>query len=234
LLDELGELSLDVQAMLLRVIENREVLALGETRPAAIDVRFVATTQESLSSAVARGRFRPDLRARLEGTAIRLPALRDFRELVPELFSALFEKHGAARPEIVARDAERLCIHAWPLNFRELDTMVRHLAISYRPGAALELGALGSEESPSNEASVPSSNASAPPKNTDRSVPGRVTTAPYRPEELALLIETLARHGGNITRAASELGITRQKAYRMLEAAQGESTDGARERNGST
>lgn len=228
LLDEVSELPLDVQAMLLRVIEHREVLPLGETEPCAVDVRFVAATQVSLADCARGGRFRPDLRARLEGNAIRLPTLRECRELVPDLFSALFEKHISRLPELEARDAEQLCLHDWPLNVRELDTLIRHLAVSYRPGNPLDLSALdASVGSSSKEAPLPTSG--VPPKPPDRSVPGRVSAGAYTTAEVALLIETLARHAGNITRAASELGISRQKAYRMLEATQADGTAGAAE-----
>jgi DNA-binding NtrC family response regulator len=233
LLDEVSELALDVQAMLLRVIENREVLPLGESAPHAIDVRFVAASQEPLATCVEQGRFRPDLRARLEGNAHRLPALRESPELVPDLFMALFERHTSTRPELTARDAERLCVHDWPLNVRELDTLIRHIAVSHRPPAPLDLGAFDSaHEVPSKEASLRTSDVQ--PKPSDRAVPGRTAAAPYKREEVALLIETLSRHAGNITRAASELGISRQKAYRMLEAAENEGATGAGGSNGST
>jgi DNA-binding NtrC family response regulator len=226
LLDELSELPLDVQAMLLRVIENREVLPLGETRAATTDVRFVVATQEPLATSVARGRLRADLRARLEGSAVKLPALCECREIVPDLFAVLFEKYASKAPELTARDAETLCRYDWPFNVRELDGLVRRLALSHRPGEPLDLGALDvPSESPAKE--PPPSSSTAPSRTPEKSIPGRGSAAPYRAEELTVLIETLARHAGNITRAASELGISRQKAYRMLEAAQGEGMGGS-------
>jgi DNA-binding NtrC family response regulator len=220
LLDEVSELPLDVQAMLLRVIENREVLPLGEARAAAVDVRFVVATQEPLAACVERGGFRADLRARLEGAVIRLPALVECREIVPDLFLALFEKHTRTPAELTGQDAERLCLYAWPLNVRELETFVRRLAVGYRPGASLDLAVLepAGRASLSKEATLPSSGVQA--KTPTRPIPGR-STAPYKGEDLANLIECLARHAGNVTKAASELGISRQRAYRMLEAAEG-------------
>jgi len=233
LLDELSELPFDVQAMLLRVIENREVLPLGDSRPRAVDVRFVAATQEPLAACVATGRFRADLRARFEGTAIRLPPLRLCKELVPDLFCALFERHAAKRPALTAQYAERLCVHDWPLNVRELDTFVRHLAISHRAEAGLDLDALNAAlGAPANDAAT-ARDATGSTSRAEKSVPGRTAAAPYRREEVELLVETLARNAGNITKAASELGISRQKAYRMLEAVQSDRTDGSGESNGS-
>nr|UXE46081.1 anaerobic nitric oxide reductase transcription regulator NorR [uncultured bacterium] len=221
LLDEVSELPLDVQAMLLRVIENREVLPLGEARAFAVDVRFVVATQEPLATCVDRGRFRADLRARLEGTVIELPALSECAEMVPDLFLALFEKHAGVAPELTAQDAERLCLHAWPLNVRELETLVRRLAVAYRPGVPLDLAELEpvGRSPAAKDATLPSSGVQA--KVASRPIPGRRSTAPYKEEEVANLIECLARHAGNVTKAASELGISRQRAYRMLEAAEG-------------
>src|SRR6187549_2818904 len=89
LLDEVSDLSLALQAKLLRVLEQREVQPLGETRPVPIDVRIVVAGQLSLLDASRTGRFRADLLARLEGMTVRLPPLRDRREDVAPLFSQL-------------------------------------------------------------------------------------------------------------------------------------------------
>ena len=151
---------------------------------------------------------------------MRLPALAECHEIVPDLFLALFEKHAGTSAELTAQDAERLCLYAWPLNVRELETLVRRIAVAYRPGAPLDLAVLepAGRASASKDATLPSSGVQA--KVSTRPIPGR-STAPYKEEDLANLIECLARHAGNVTKAASELGISRQRAYRMLEAAEG-------------
>lgn len=217
MLDELVDLPLDVQAMLLRVIENREVLALGETRPQSIDVRFVGACQEPLSLVAARGDFRSDLRARLEGAVIELPALRDCREIVPELFCALFLQHAGQSPELSAVAAERLCMHAWPLNVRELEMLARHLVATHPSGAQVCEAVL--EKLP--PMSAPSR--TPPPaveqkSRKDVAVPGR-GDGPYSEPELRALLDALTRCGGNVTKAAAVLGLSRPKAYRMLDAA---------------
>jgi DNA-binding NtrC family response regulator len=214
LLDELPELAPDVQAMLLRALENREVLPLGESRPVPIDVRFLSAAQTPLGATADAGLLRPDLRARLEGGVIALPPLRDCREVVVEMFLALFESHAGKRPELRTAAAERLCLHDWPLNVRELDTVVRRLSAK-RSDRAIDREAMDQALGvPSDEAR---SGESVPPESADgrRSQPREV----YRVEDVTSLMAALGRYDGNLTKAAAELGIPRTRAYRMLRAA---------------
>ncbi|HVY32332.1 MAG TPA: sigma 54-interacting transcriptional regulator [Polyangiaceae bacterium] len=214
-LDELVELPFEVQAMLLRAIENREILSLGETRPTIVDVKFVAASQIPLADAVEQGRFRADLRARLEGTVIGLPLLGHCRDIVPELFAELFKQHRGKQPLLSAAFAERLCLHEWPLNVRELDTHARRLALVTADGERLEPGALEGLAAPLK--------AVEPRAEAGRrrvTAPGRSRAEhPYEQREMEGLVAALKACGGNITKAAASLGLSRPKAYRMLEAA---------------
>jgi DNA-binding NtrC family response regulator len=217
LLDELTELAPDVQAMLLRALENREILPLGEARPVPIDVRFLSATQTPLEAAVEGGQLRPDLRARLEGGVIALPPLRECREVVVEMFLELFESHTGHRPELRTASAERLCLHDWPLNVRELDTVVRRLAVR-RGNRALQRDeieqALGS---PSRAPQSPDTDVPEPFKDARSRKP-----EVYLAEDVESLVSALARHNGNLTKAAAERGLPRTRAYRMLRAAKRE------------
>jgi len=213
LLDELVELSLDVQAMLLRALENREVLPLGETRPVPIDVRLVAATQLPLTEAVAAGKFRPDLRARLEGGLLQLPPLRACREIVPELFCALFERHTGSKPELDAGAAELLCLHDWPLNVREIDTLARRIAVARPGGCGLSARVLASSGLRTEHRST----CGAPSHRKEIGVPGRRPhDEPYDPRHVQALLAALAGHRGNVSKAAQAVGISRPKAYRIL------------------
>jgi transcriptional regulator with AAA-type ATPase domain len=215
LLDEILDLSLDLQAKLLRVIEEREVMPLGETEPVPVDVKLVSATQMPLGTAVASGLFRADLRARLEGIVIEIPPLRARRADVLPLFFELLARHGVdceseLVPELEPELVERLCLHDWPMNVRELENVARRIVALYAERRSIKLADvvpwLGADDERHEQNAIGS-----------RSSRERRSAAPYSPAELEALHAALERHGGNLTKAAAELGITRPKAYRMLE-----------------
>ena len=206
-LDEVSDLPLSVQAKLLRVLEEREVQPLGETRTVPIDVRIVVASQGSLGEAVHEGRFRADLLARLEGVTVRLPPLRKRREDVPPLFSHFLKEQSQGRaPAVEADFVERLLVHDWPFNVRELVLLVRRLLVLH--GGESTLYAHHLPERMGDAASEP------PPR---KSVPPGSELAGADPVGLPALIAALRTAGGNVARASAILGITRQRAYRLME-----------------
>ncbi len=133
LLDEIDSMPLAMQARLLRVLEEREVQPIGETRPRSVDLRVVATTKTSLSDAVAAGRFRADLFYRLDTVRLRVPPLREREGDAFLLFAAFLDEAGArtGRDDLTldAHAMQRLKDHHWPGNVRELRNYAFELAL---------------------------------------------------------------------------------------------------------
>jgi len=160
-LDEVGELALEVQAKLLRVLETREVLALGASRPQPVEVRVCAATLRDLRAAAATGQFRADLYYRLAQCEVRLPPLRERPEEVPWLLAHALEEAGEGRPEVHASFVEACLLRPWPGNVRELLGEARRAAREAQPagvktlraehlapGAGLPLSAVGGASLP--------------------------------------------------------------------------------------
>lgn len=133
-LDEIGDMPMDAQTRLLRVLQQGEYTTVGGRSPMKTDVRIVAATHKDLKQAIQQGLFREDLYYRLNVVPLRLPPLRERLEDVPDLvrhFFTLGEKEGLAGKQIERAALERLKQHAWPGNVRELENLVRRLAALY-------------------------------------------------------------------------------------------------------
>jgi DNA-binding NtrC family response regulator len=216
--DEIGELPLDVQAKLLRVLQEREIRALGSVAGRKAHFRPIAATHRDLGEEVACGRFRQDLFYRLNVVKLRLPALRDRKEDIPELAAHFLRRYGRNHdltPELV----EALCAYDWPGNVRELENCIqRMVAINSGPYLHTEdlpsavQGALAAEQANQSEVlvAVDGENAGAIP----RIPPQRVWSL----EELEkrAIGEALAHTHGDRARAALLLGIGRTTLYRKL------------------
>lgn len=192
-LDEIGELPLELQAKLLRLLDNREVLPVGADRPRAVDVLLLAATNRSLESMVEAGTFRADLYARLDMARIELPPLRERVEDIVPIAQALASRGGggleADAMEVEA--VERLLLRRWPRNVRELASVLE-AAKRRDPEPGLRLWALDDvlgDEEPS---------------------------APARHALTNALVEsTVVECGGNVTEAARRLGVSRGKLLRF-------------------
>ncbi len=195
LLDEIGEMPLSLQPKLLRVLQEREVDRLGDTRTVRVDVRVIATTNCRLGVLVREGRFRSDLYYRINVIPLSVPPLRERREDIARLVSFFISKYsrnveGSARqltPDLLAR----MEAYDWPGNVRELENFVRRaLALSTGPVVGTEV-LEGTEFAPS----------SSPPQRMEAGLT-------LREMERQLLERTLEATGGNRTRAAGILGIS--------------------------
>jgi DNA-binding NtrC family response regulator len=214
LLGDVLELSLPNQLELLRLIKLSNMPPDCSAPP---DVRFLATTHTPLHDAAA-DRMRLDLRVQLEGMVIEVPPLRARRSDILPLFVVFLDRlGGSANAEFDADFVERLCLYDWPMNVRELENVARRIRIAYPAQSFYKLSHLLDV--------LPA--ARTKPRGEQRSEPpamvaagrGRRRSLPYQDGEITRLLEAIERHGGNLSRAASELGITRPKAYRLLSAA---------------
>lgn len=208
LLDEVSDLPLSLQPKLLRVLEQREVQPLGETRPIPIDVRIVVATQESLSQAVQQKRFRQDLLARLNGIHVELPPLRRRRsDVIPLLSRALAKFKTGVTPTFNADFVETLCIYDWPFNVRELVLLAKRLSALHDRDTCLRAAHLPADfldRTAHSEESLKD-----PPQHADDPATRLV--------ELPSLIAALRASQGNIAQASAMLGISRQRAYRLMQ-----------------
>ncbi len=205
-LDEISDMSLAMQIKLLRVLQEREVLHLGGTRPIPVDVRFLAATNRNLHHEVEAGRFRHDLYFRLDVVTLQLPPLAERRDDIPLLAYYFLKKvaHRMGRT-VVDIDPEAMAMlrdYDYPGNIRELENVIER-------GVAL---ATGRELTP----------AQLPPALVDRAIHvvrasgEQLPTLEEREEQYIRWV--LNRTGGNRTRAAEILGIDRVSLWRKLKA----------------
>lgn len=202
-LDEIAELDPLVQAKLLRVLETREVLPLGESHPRPVQIRVCAATHENLRDAVSAGRFRQDLYFRLGRPEVVLPPL---RERIDELPWLIHSELLRTRPDRTASVGfvEACALRAWPGNVRELLREVRLAAHArLEPGSSQLLA----EHLPADAGKRIEPSASTPPGAAQKSLSGLSDAQ----------IETaLAENQGNVTRAARALGLHRNQLRRWL------------------
>jgi Nif-specific regulatory protein len=207
-LDEIGEMSLNLQAKLLRVLQEGEIRPVGATASKAIDVRIICATNRSLEKEVEKGAFRQDLFYRLRVFPLRLPPLRERREDVPLLVDHFLRKYTVEMNKPVAgvtpEALDQLGAYSWPGNIRELENEVQRLVIQcdnegfitpdlLAPSVRKVEGLLGRV---------------APKKGTLKDMMEEV--------ERWLLVEALRDHGGNKTKTAETLGITREGLHKKL------------------
>jgi len=206
-LDEIGELPLSMQTKLLRVLEDKSVMPLGETEATPIDVRIIVATQNPLASSVSAGQFREDLRARLAGLTVQLPLLRDRLTDVPALFRHFMVQHSDGRPpEYDAKLVECLCLYSWPGNVRELEQLARRL-----------LAVHGPEQHKLRRTMLPEELLARLPPEEETGQPAGGKIGGRREHDVQQLAQALKRSGGVVAVAAELVGFSRQRAYRLLD-----------------
>ena len=203
-LDEIGNAEPTEQAKLLAVLQRREVVRVGESRPRAVDVRLVSATNAPVHQRVAEGAFRQDLLYRINTVELRLPPLRERGTDLDLLADHFLARYAEAydRPVRAWTDGARRALrgYAWPGNVRELQHTVER-AVILAEGSQLDTDDLQFSTAPS----------------PDGDALGVRTTLDLEAIERDAVRQALRKHGGNITHAAGELGLTRKSLYRRIE-----------------
>jgi DNA-binding NtrC family response regulator len=215
LLDEIGDMPLEAQAKLLRVLQSKEVFPLGATAPELVDVRIVCATHRNLAQLQEGGRFRPDLFARLNEYQLRLPPLRDRKEDCYMLIRAFLARHG--RPELHPAFGFMTAVleYDWPHNVRELEACIKRCV-------ALAEGPLLTDQqlpTPVLEAMEDYGEAVRGASATPASIPPPANVEPpphaHVPTE-AELRSLLEAHGGNVAAVGRQLGKARMQIHRWM------------------
>ncbi len=201
-LDEIGNVPLNLQAKLLRVLETGEFERVGSSKTQKVNVRLLSATNADLHAEVAQGRFRQDLLFRLNTVEIRLPPLRDRIEDIPVLAEHFLKLHRERyRRPIMGFTPEALDAlrqHLWPGNVRELDHVIER-AVLMSPGQIVTAFDLALEATP------------------DARLSARLEEMSLEDAERLLIKKALARFEGNANRAAEALGLSRSALYRRLQ-----------------
>ncbi|MDB5308045.1 MAG: sigma-54-dependent Fis family transcriptional regulator [Gemmataceae bacterium] len=211
-LDEVGDMPPSLQAKLLRVLDNGEVVRIGANDPVKVDVRIVAATNRDLDAAVKEGRFRLDLFHRLKVGTVRLPPLRERKEDLPQLGAHFLKeaarKHGKAVGKIAPAVWKAFEGYEWPGNVRELRNLIDSMVV-------LDLdGELTLDDLPEDAGVRPAGLGGGPPGALG---PDQLIGRPLAEVERYYIEKALELTGGNREEAATLLGIGERTLYRKLQ-----------------
>jgi two-component system NtrC family response regulator len=204
LLDEIGELRIDLQAKILRVLQERTIDRLGDTKSIPVDVRVIASTNRDIEQAIKEGKFREDLYDRINVVGLRMPPLRERRDDVPLLVTYFLKKFNKDLSVGIDQEAlDALLSYGWPGNVRELESVIERASVLKR-GSLVTLADLP-DKLKKEKASVESIILNLPDEGIA-----------LEELEKSLIVKALEKYKGNQTRAAEYLGITRPTLiYRM-------------------
>jgi PAS domain S-box-containing protein len=199
-IDEIGDISLNMQLRFLRVIENMEFERVGDSTPVRVDVRVVAASNQDLRKRVSAGQFREDLYYRLKVVEIHLPPLRERRDDIPLLtkyFLTKFNKKLAKKVKGISSDVENILMnYPWPGNVRELQNTLEHAVI------LCDRSIITVDDLPME---IQTGQTFLPPRSY------------FGAGDSEVILRALNRAGGNKTKAAKILGVSRRTLYRKME-----------------
>ncbi len=219
-LDEIEELPLDVQAMLLRVIQESEVVPVGSSQAVRVDVRVIVAGQTPLPRLVEQRKFRADLHARLQGFSLHLPSLAERREDFGVLVCALLTKVGGQSFTFSRQAGYALLSHGWPQNIRELEQTLRH-ACSLAENSHVRTRDLPSSIVQPPTDGAPREATNGPALRLDpESLPGGIAAPQLSDADRALrvrLVALFAEYEGNVSAVARAMGKTRTQVHRWTQ-----------------
>lgn len=210
-LDELGEMPLDMQPHLLRVLEEGEIYRLGENVPRKVKFRLICATNRDLRQEVTEGRFRMDLYYRVAVTSVRIPPLRERLGDIPVLARALMEKlaaqHGVPVPPLSALELGELASYSWPGNVRELRNVLESMLLTgERPRALMAQGSPRAPVPDPSRSFERASGCAGDPRESRR----------LEQAELEAIQSAIDGSHGNMALAARSLGIAKSTLYLKL------------------
>jgi sigma-54 dependent transcriptional regulator, acetoin dehydrogenase operon transcriptional activator AcoR len=232
-LDEIGDMPLPLQARLLRVLQERSVTPLGGNRSVPVDIALIAATHRDLREMIAAQQFREDLYYRLNGLALRLPALRDRSDLLQLTRRILQAECPQGAPELSAPVLGMFGRYHWPGNIRQLANVLRTAAVMAGGDAQITELHLSDDfledvqrvPKPAAAASMPAASPTAtttstlppfPPQAAAPGAPSAERAATLEEAERELIRQVLASVNGNISEASKRLGVSRNTIYRKL------------------
>jgi DNA-binding NtrC family response regulator len=205
-LDEIGDMNVQVQSMLLKVLEEKRFRRMGETVSRQVDVRLITATHHDLQRLVREGRFRSDLYFRIHTVVLQVPALRDRREDIPILAENMLAQIAAAtdgpRLHLATEAMRALAGHTWPGNIRELRNVIERAAL-FASGRMVEVDHLFFDE------------VQAAPMSLVPQFEPRMTLAEVERRHIQRVLE---EESGHVARAAKRLGLPRSSLYAKLRA----------------
>jgi transcriptional regulator with PAS, ATPase and Fis domain len=208
-LDEIGDMSPALQVKVLRVLQDGTFNRVGDTETRKVDVRIIAATNRDLRAMVADGRFREDLYYRINVINVALPSLRERRDDVPVLVDYFLgrQRRGAGKAkQLDAEASARMLAYSWPGNVRELENEIERLVVL--AGDAPVIGA---------ELLSPRIRQYTPPAAPEAAGDEDSLPAAIEALERRMIGEAMRRHGGNKTRAAEELKVSRRNLIRLVQ-----------------
>jgi transcriptional regulator with GAF, ATPase, and Fis domain len=227
-LDEIGDMPLEAQAKLLRVLQSREVFPLGATAPEQVDVRIVCATHRDLHQFVKDGKFRGDLYARVSEHVVKLPPLRERKEDVYQLAKLFCRRYATPRLTFSFSFVVALLHHDWPFNVRELESCIKRAAalaegdsidVAQLPDAIASLMRDYGARANAAPASMPLAERESrmPPSGMMSVTPSPAAVSSRRPPPTEVqLRDLLMRHRGNIAAVGRELGKERMQVHRWM------------------